>query len=176
MFKGAAPKALLLVVDVQNGFINTHTEHVVESVNTLAGAFRRRATAVGFTRFVNTADSGYARWIGWTRFMQAPENAIYEGVDVGDAPVFIKHGYTAFTQAFSQYVAENGIERLVLCGIATDGCVLKTAVDAFERSIEPLVVCDACASHAGHEVHEAGLLLLGRFIGKGQLKAVADFV
>jgi len=65
---------------------------------------------------------------------------------------------------------------LVLCGIATDGCVLKTAVDAFERGIEPVVVVDACASHAGNAVHEAGLLLLGRFIGAGQLRSVADFV
>ena len=39
-----------------------------------------------------------------------------------------------------------------------------------------LVVTDACASHAGSEIHEAGLLLLGRFIGAGQLKSVADFV
>jgi nicotinamidase-related amidase len=65
---------------------------------------------------------------------------------------------------------------LVLCGIATDGCVLKSAVDAFERGIEPVVVTDACASHAGREIHEAGLLLLARFIGPGQLKSAADFV
>jgi len=51
---------------------------------------------------------------------------------------------------------------------------LKSAVDAFERDIEPVVITDACASHAGGAVHEAGLLLLGRFIGKDQLRLAAE--
>ena len=176
MGDGGGPSSLLLVVDVQNGFINEHTEHVVAPVNALMAAFRRRNTPIALTRFVNTPGSGYARWIGWTRFMQAPENALHAGVDAGDAPVFVKHGYTAFTEDFTRFVVEHAVERLVLCGIATDGCVLKTAVDAFERGIEPLVVRDACASHAGREVHDAGLLLLGRFIGTRQIVTLAEFV
>lgn len=169
-------RAMLLVVDVQNGFVNEHTRHVVAIINRLIGAFSARGEPLAFTRFVNTPDSGYARWIGWTRFMQAPENDLCDALEVGDAPVFVKHGYTAFTPEFEGSLRTQRIRRLVLCGIATDGCVLKSAVDAFERGIEPVVVTDACASHAGREVHEAGLLLLGRFIGKGQLKKVKDFV
>ncbi|WP_280431477.1 isochorismatase family protein [Nocardia brasiliensis] len=38
--------------------------------------------------------------------------------------------------------------RLILCGIATDACVLKTALDAFERGYVPWVVRDAVASNA----------------------------
>lgn len=167
---------MLLVVDVQNGFVNAHTRHVVAAVNVLVDAFRARGEPIAFTRFVNIPGSGYQRWIGWTRFMQEPENSLCDVVHAGAAPVFIKHGYTAFTPEFEDHCRAQRIERLVLCGIATDGCVLKSAVDAFERGIEPVVVADACASHAGQEVHAAGLLLLGRFIGSGQLKSVADFV
>lgn len=169
-------RAMLLVVDVQNGFVNEHTRHVVTIINRLIGAFSARGEPLAFTRFVNTPDSGYARWIGWTRFMQAPENDLCDALHVGSAPVFIKHGYTAFTPEFESFLRAQRIERLVLCGIATDGCVLKSAVDAFERGIEPVVVTDACASHAGREIHEAGLLLLGRFIGTGQLRTLEDFV
>jgi len=167
---------MLLVVDVQNGFVNEHTRHVVDTVNALIGAFSRRGEPVAFTRFVNTPGSGYQRWIGWTRFMHGPENDLFDALDAGAGPVFIKHGYTAFTPEFETHVREQRVERLVVCGIATDGCVLKSAVDAFERGIEPVVVTDACASHAGSAVHEAGLLLLGRFIGTRQLKLVADFI
>jgi len=174
MADGHAAGSMLLVVDVQNGFVNDHTRHVVGIINKLIGAFADRGDAVAFTRFVNTPDSGYARWIGWTRFMQGPENNLFDALDVGTAPVFVKHGYTAFTPEFESYLREQRITRLVLCGIATDGCVLKSAVDAFERGIEPVVVTDACASHAGRELHEAGVLLLGRFIGTRQLKSVAD--
>ncbi len=168
--------SMLLVVDVQNGFINEHTAHVIEPINTLIGAFSDRGIGVAYTRFVNTPDSGYARWIGWTRFMGEPETVLFDALDTSAGPVFVKHGYTAFTHEFSEHVVEQQIERLILCGIATDGCVLKTAVDAFERDIEPVVVIDACASHAGREVHDAGLMLLARFIGAGQLKSVSEFV
>ena len=171
-----APPTLLLVVDVQNGFVNEHTRHVIGPVNRLIRAFADGGDPVALTRFVNVEGGPYERWIGWTRFMAAPENAIHDAVDAGDHPVFVKHGYTAFTDAFEAHVAALGISRIVLCGIATDGCVLKSAVDAFERELEPVVVTDACASHAGRDVHEAGLLLLGRFIGTGQLKSVRDFV
>jgi nicotinamidase-related amidase len=170
------PRSLLLVVDVQNGFVNENTRHIIDSVNALIRAFTDRGEPVAFTRFVNLPGGGHERWIGWTRFMQAPENDLFEAVEASAGPVFVKHGYTAFTDEFERYVDEQKVERLILCGIATDGCVLKTAVDAFERGIEPVVVTDACASHAGSAVHEAGLLLLGRFIGAGQLKSVADFV
>ena len=52
--------------------------------------------------------------------------------------------------------------------------MLKTAIDAFERGIEPVVVVDACASHAGREIHEAGLTLLRRFVGGRQLRTTAE--
>ena len=176
MADASVPRSLLLVVDVQNGFINEHTRHLIEIVNGLTGAFRGRGEQVAFTRFVNVPGGGHERWIGWTRFMREPENALATGLVTGANPVFIKHGYTAFTLEFEKHIRRHRIERLVLCGIATDGCVLKSAVDAFERGIEPVVLADACASHAGPEVHEAGLLLLARFIGPGQLKSAADFV
>jgi nicotinamidase-related amidase len=170
----AEAPTLLLVVDVQNGFVNEHTRHVIEPINALIKSFADRGAPIAFTRFVNVKGGAHERWIGWTRFMEEPENALHDGIESDGHPVFIKHGYTAFTEEFEGHLEELEIERLVICGIATDGCVLKSAVDAFEREIEPVVATDACASHAGEAVHEAGLLLLGRFIGKKQLKLAVD--
>jgi nicotinamidase-related amidase len=51
--------------------------------------------------------------------------------------------------------------------------VLKTAVDAFERDLTPWIVQDACASHAGPEPHNAGLLVARRFIGRSQIISAA---
>ena len=176
MADDGAPRSMLLAVDVQNGFINEHTRHLVAIINGLIAGFSRRGEAVAFTRFVNLPGSGHERWIHWSRFMHEPENALHPDIDAGACPVFVKHGYTAFTARFEDHLRGQGIERLILCGIATDSCVLKSAVDAFERGIEPVVLSDACASHAGREIHEAGLLLLSRFIGPGQLKSASDFV
>ena len=166
----------LVVIDVQNGFINEHTRPVLATITKLIDAFARREEPLAFTRFVNRAGSPYERWIGWTRFREAPENALADGLDTRGAPVFEKHVYSAFSAEMQSWLARRRIDSLVLCGIATDGCVLKTAVDAFERDIEPVVVTDACASHGGEAAHQAGLLLLGRFIGTRQLKRAAEFV
>ena len=64
----------------------------------------------------------------------------------------------------------------MICGIATESCVCKTAADAFERNLTPWVVTDACASHAGQEAHDAGLLVTGRFVGHKQLITTAELL
>ena len=64
MSDGRGPRSMLLVVDVQNGFVNEHTRQIIEPVNRLIAGFRERGEQVAFTRFVNTPGSGYQRWIG----------------------------------------------------------------------------------------------------------------
>lgn len=46
----------------------------------------------------------------------------------------------------------------------------------FKAKSTPVVVSDSCASHAGVDVHNAGLMILGRFIGKDQLVTTAEFL
>lgn len=162
----------LMVVDMQIGFLNDNTKHIVPNVRRLVEAARTQSTKIVFTRFVNRPESGYVKWIRWSRFMERPEIDLIPQLAPYAKNVFDKHGYTAFTDDVARFLTEHSIDRIVICGVATDGCVLKTAVDAFERHIEPIVVHDACASHAGESLHEAGKLLLGRFIGKGQLQTV----
>jgi len=52
---------------------------------------------------------------------------------------------------------------------------MKTAVDALERNLTPVGISDACASHAGVDVHNAGLMILERFIGKDQIVTTVEF-
>ncbi len=162
----------LVVVDMQNGFFNDNTRHILPFVQRLVGDDRWDVLA--FTRFVNRPDSGYVRWMGWSRFMAPPEIDIIDPLRPLARDVFDKCGYSAFTPEFCRFISERETQKLVLCGVATDGCVLKTAIDAFERGIEPVVVVDACASHAGPEIHEAGLTLLRRFVGGRQLRTTAE--
>jgi nicotinamidase-related amidase len=131
---------------------------------------------VAFTRFINYPNSGWVKWIRWSRFMESPEIDIIPALANGAKTVFDKKAYTAFIPEFCEFVKEKMVQRLVLCGVATDGCVLKTAVDAFERDIQPVIAADACASHAGVDVHNAGLLLASRFIGKRQIVSVEDIL
>lgn len=167
---------LLLIIDLQNGFVNQRTAHILPAIKRLIAHFTSQQLPVAFTRFINQPDGAHVKWIGWSRLMTEPDINLVTDFQPMASHVFDKGSYTAFTAEFEHFLAANTVNALVLCGIATDGCVLKTAVDAFERHIKPLVVQDACASHAGPDLHEAGLRLLTRFIGRQQLVTVAELL
>jgi len=168
-------KKLLLIVDMQNGFVTDKSRHIIPVIKELIEKFELKEQPVAFTRFINFKDSPWEKWIKWSRFMESPEIDIIPELRMHAKLVFDKLGlYTGFTEEFENYIKKNEIEQIYLCGVATDGCVLKTAVDAFEKEIEPTVIEDASHSHAGEVVHQAGLLLISRFIGKHQVIKSAD--
>ncbi len=155
----------LLIVDVQKGFINSATEHIPARIQALQSDYG----IVFASRFLNPPGSMHRRLIGWDRFAPGSEDAELAFAPRPDARIFDKTTYTSLTADLLSMLAREGLGKVHLCGIATDGCVLKSAVDLFEASIEPVVLADACASHGGADCHEAGLKLLRRFIGEGQV-------
>jgi nicotinamidase-related amidase len=165
-------KPVLVVVDVQNGFITEHSQPVVPVIVNLVRRWQAAHGNVVFSRYLNYAGSPFERLIGWTKMAGSPETdfvpelAPYVSTHT---PVVDKHIYTLFTPKGTQLVDEHGWTDLYLCGIDTDSCVLKTAVDAFERDLTPWILKDACASHAGPKAHAAGLFITGRFIGTNQI-------
>ncbi|WP_327677641.1 isochorismatase family cysteine hydrolase [Kitasatospora sp. NBC_00458] len=165
-------RAALVVIDLQNGFVNRHSRHVVPAVEALVDRWSAGGRPVVFTRYVNHEGSAYERLLDWTRLREAPETDLVEAVRAraGRARAVIeKRTYTWFTPEAEELAAAEEWTDLVFCGVATDSCVLKSAADAFERGFTPWIVTDACASEAGPEVHDAGLRIARRFIGARQL-------
>jgi len=155
----------LLIVDVQRGFINPWTAHIPAAVEALQGGYQR----VIVTRFFNPAGSFYRRLIGWQRLARDSADFPLAFTPPEGAPVIDKPTYTCVGPKFLQTLAGWGVGRVHVCGIATDNCVLKCAVDLFEAGIEPVVLAGACASHGGDDCHAAGIKLLRRFIGDRQV-------
>jgi nicotinamidase-related amidase len=59
----------------------------------------------------------------------------------------LKHRYSAFDHtALDLLLDELGIERLLLIGAATEGCIVQTAIDAREHGLKATIVADACAT------------------------------
>ncbi len=162
-------KSVLVVIDMQNGFLGSRSNHIIPNVVQLIEECKKRGVPIVFTRFHNLEHSPYEELIGWTRLRTAPETDLTAELVPFAQTVIDKEIYSSFIPEFNDLVAENHWNTFILCGVATESCVMKTAVDAFEKRLTPLVVSDACASHAGEEVHTAGLMILGRFIGKDQL-------
>ena len=160
----------LLIIDVQRGFVTDATRHVVAA----AEALQPRYQHVYATRFINPDESPFRRWLDWHRFSEdSPEIELALSLR-SDAIVLDKHTYTAVTEQLLSDLQRNGISEVHICGIDTDGCVLKTAVDLFEAGIRPLVLARSCASTAGPDFHEYGLRALARMIGAPQIAGLGD--
>ncbi|MGW3493405.1 isochorismatase family cysteine hydrolase [Streptomyces sp. NPDC001020] len=164
--------AALVVIDMQNGFVNHHSRHVVPVVSDLVAQWSAAGRPVIFTRYFNYSDSPYERFFHWHRLQGPPETDIVPDLAeaAADAHAVVdKTGYTLFTLEGTELIGQAGWTDLVFCGIATESCVLKSAADAFEHEYAPWIVTDASASDAGPDVHDAGLLVARRLIGTGQL-------
>ena len=155
----------LLIVDVQNGFVNEKTKHIPKLVEKLQYDY----SFVIATRFINLPDSPYRKLIKWEHL--SPET---DEIELAFKPkegtvIIDKYIYSCIDERFILLLKENGIDAVDICGIDTDICVTKCAVVLFERNIIPYVLKDFCATHADAEIQEAALVILARYIGKSQI-------
>ena len=76
---------------------------------------------------------------------------------------FVKHRVSPFYgTALEPSLRANGIARLFLCGVSTNGVVHTGAREAHDRDYECIVLEDCCAGATADE-HESALRCLGRF-------------
>lgn len=157
----------IFVVDVQNGFVSPKTQHVVPKIKELLPSFSDGLIIA--TKFINKTGSPYDCIINWRRLKESPETDLYEGIEQLCNHVIEKEIYSALTNEVINLLKENDVTEAYITGIDTDCCVLKTAVDLFERNIKPMVLVDYCASNGGEESHLAAIRVLQRTIGYNQL-------
>lgn len=61
--------------------------------------------------------------------------------------VLLKHRYSAFDHtALDLLLGAESIERVLVMGAATEGCVVQTALDAREHGLKATILVDACAT------------------------------
>ncbi|HEY7421142.1 MAG TPA: isochorismatase family cysteine hydrolase [Gaiellaceae bacterium] len=144
----------MLVVDVLDDFDHDDAEALLAS-------FRARRAAMA--RAIATAREGGVpviyvnddrdRWDGDAPSL-AREAASGLGGEVirdllprqGDH-VLLKHRYSAFDHTALELLLEaKSVERVVILGSATEGCVVQTALDAREQGLKATILADACAT------------------------------
>jgi nicotinamidase-related amidase len=170
--------AVLVVVDVQNGFITDGSRDVVPVIASLVNRWQAAGGDVVFTRYINYPGSPFERLIKWSQLSDSPQIDIVPELQPyaeKATAVIDKKMYSLFADELGRsLVREHAWTDIYVCGIATESCVLKTAVDAFELDLTPWLISDASASHKGAAVHDMGVFVTQRFIGEGQIIHVAD--
>ena len=158
-------KKALLIVDVQNGFVNDKTKHIPPLVEKLQYNY----DLVIATRFINLPDSPYRRLIKWERLSPGTDEIELAFKPKDNAVIIDKFIYTCIDDSFINLLKDNEIDAVDVCGIDTDICVTKCAVDLFERNITPYVLKDYCSTHADADIQASALIILARFIGGAQI-------
>ncbi|MGW7684879.1 cysteine hydrolase family protein [Kribbella sp. NPDC054772] len=172
--------SVLAVVDMQYGFVSPASAHVIPRASNFIRAWAATGRPYIMTRWYNTPNSLFEQLFNYDIIHKGSHE--FEIVDElkdlidGAVAVLDKPTYSLFSEAGANLVAEHGWTKMIVIGLDTESCVLKTAVDAFEAGLVPLLVTDLTYSHAGEEAHSAGLLVAGRFIGRRQLVEAADIL
>lgn len=167
----------LVVVDLQYGFVNESSAHVVPVIVELVRRWQEAGGHVVFTRYHNYPGSPFERLIGWYRLHGSPETDLVAEIvpflDHQRAHIIDKTTYSSFTSEAHVLFAGQKFTDLMICGISTDSCVLKTVMDAFDGGYIPWVLSDACASNATSidpaMAHRAALTLMSRLVGASQI-------
>jgi nicotinamidase-related amidase len=144
----------LLVVDVVSEFQHEDGQRLLASFRERLPALRAAIVAARAHELpVVYANDRYGRWDG--DVAQLVRDALAgEGGDVaaalgphaGDAFI-LKSRYSAFDHTSLQLLlGELGIERLLLMGSTTEGCVVQSGIEARELDFKVTIVAGACAT------------------------------
>ena len=153
---------LLLIIDVQKNFINDNTKKIPNKITNLIN--KNHFDYIAFTKFINDEISNFYKILNYKGCINENDRKIV--LDTQNNKVFTKRIYTAVNDEFKTYIKENEIEKVYLCGIDTDACVLKTAIDLFENNIDVKVIENCCMSHSGKKYHNYAIKMLKKLIGK----------
>jgi nicotinamidase-related amidase len=107
------------------------------------------------------------------RALSGPAGAAMAAIrPVGADRFVVKPRYSAFDYTpLGLILEELSVERILLAGMSTEGCVAQTAIAAKERGYKVTVVPDACAT-VDAELEEIALAYLSRVVG---VRVDADF-
>ena len=161
---------VLIVVDLQSGFVTECSAHVVELINHI----QQRFDHVVFTKFYNPDPSPFRSILRYNKMSPgSPETELAVETRAG-ATIIERSSYSAATEELLGCLAEQRAKEVYVCGIATEACVLKITVDLFEQGIRPILIEDLCGSDKERRYHHMAIELLNKLIGPHNVIRLKD--
>ena len=165
-------KNILLVVDIQNGFIvNNMTEDTLGNIEKLLRS--EVFDAVIATKYLNYPESPIIELMGWDLLMTEPEQQLAGSIETYVDRIVEKSRYSSVNENLFEALKNLNDgqfpEYLFVVGVDTECCVLSTAIDLFEMGIRPIVLSAYCGSSGGESYHHAGILSLHHLIGENNI-------
>ena len=168
-------KTALVVVDMQNYFMDESqqagcpiAQTVVDNVNRLAETVRKTDGIVIWIQNLAPEDTAVSWKSAHERYTKESAEIRVESMTRGAWPFelwptldvrdddhrVVKRRYSAFIQGSSDIeliLKDNGVETILVCGVATNVCCESTARDAMMLNYRTLMVSDGCATSTDEE-------------------------
>ncbi len=145
-------RQVLLIIDVQPSF--TPPEWLVDGINTLLG----RLPSVATVERHDESITPFTRQLGW---QPAPNDQSLIAAD----RIFIKHGYAPTPETVA-YLKSLAPERVLVCGIQTDTCVLSAGFALFDAGLQPTLISDLTVGSSLDRSGQLGVDLWRHHFGK----------
>ena len=160
-----------MIIGMQKGFRYAESEALLPNLLKLKKSFKGK---IVFSKFVNDKDSLFEKQLNWTEFQNEEDKKLFSELRASNNIEFEHNGYTVINEALLQFIKENKIIKVYLCGIYTDVCITKTAMDLFDKGIETFVIEDAYNSLHGKSIHDSAIESLRHILGKKQILLTND--
>jgi nicotinamidase-related amidase len=153
----------LLVVDVQQYFLKSAPSDLPQRIVNHHQALGY--DDVIFTIFKNEPRSNFVSSLQWDKCNTDDDAQLPQEFNSLITPdnVFTRAAYSAFkTTGLDSYLRQKGIDRLVLCGIDSDACVLATGFEAFDLGYH--INVDFSLTYSSNDLDKAAQLIATRNI------------
>ena len=154
---------LLLIIDMQEGFRAKESEKILPNILKLKKEFRGK---IVFSKFINKKNSLFEKQLNWTKFQNKKEKKIFLELQFPNNKEIKHQKYTVLNNNLKNFIKKNKITRIYLTGIYTDVCIIKTAMDLFDKNIKTFVIKNACGSPHGKKNHNFAIDSLKHILGK----------
>ncbi|HGM5580474.1 TPA: isochorismatase family cysteine hydrolase [Pseudomonas putida] len=118
----------LLIVDVQSTF--SPPEWLIDGIRALAA----KLPAIASVELHDEQVTPFRQQLGWHPAQE--DESLVEADEV-----FVKHGYGQTPEAID-YLKRLGVERVLVCGLQTETCVLAAGFALFDAGLNPTLVTD----------------------------------
>ncbi len=167
-------KAALLVLDMQNYFLNEESHafvpsslNIISSIQEISKTFQGMGNKVIFSRHLD-AENESSTMNRWWKNSIRPDNdlsKISHILNKQAIEIIEKEQYSAFYETeLEAILKDNDIEQVIITGVMTHLCCETTARDAFMRGFEVFFVVDATATYT-EELHIGALRAISHGFG-----------
>lgn len=150
----------LLIVDVQSTF--SPSEKLVDGIRALSA----RIPTVASIELHDEHVTPFQRQLGWH---PASEDVALVEAD----KVFVKHGYGQTAETL-EYLKGLGVERVLVCGLQTETCVLAAGFALFDAGLCPTLITDLTMGSSLDRSGQLGISLWQHHFG--QVTTAAEVV